>query len=416
MSGKSIRGMLHYNEDKVAIGNATLLLASGFAGNVDEMSIAQKLQRFKNLTELNAAVKTNAIHITLNFDATDKIDNGKLQRIAAEYMERLGFGEQPFLAYRHTDAHHPHLHICTTNIQKDGSRKDIHGIGYRLSNEIRKDLEIKYDLIKAEGRTLKSSLSIKPGIYGEKPTRQTISSIVGAVMRTYHFTSFAEYNAVLKQFNIIADRGGEDTMMFQKRGLQYAILDDKGKPIGIPLKASAIYAKPTLDNLEKKFAPNREKRKSFKDSLKQRIENVLKGYEIVTPERLTEDLQKQQIALVFRRNDQGLIYGVTFIDHRHKTVFNGSDIGKAFSAKAITELLGSTIKLSPEAIEKNSKLHQNGVYLPKPGTAKTYLKAPEPTNFLAAALAKTQGDPGSGVPKRKKRKKRRKNISEQLTF
>jgi len=408
--------MLHYNEEKVAIGNAALLLASSFAGNADEMSVAQKLQRFNNLTELNAAVKTNAIHITLNFDATDKMDNGKLQRIAAEYMERIGFGEQPFLAYRHTDAHHPHLHICTTNIQKDGSRIDIHGIGYRLSNEVRKELEIKYNLVKAEGRSLKSSLTIKPAVYGEKPTRQTISNIVGAVMRTYHFTSFSEYNTVLKQFNVTADRGGENTMMFQKRGLQYAILDDQGKPIGIPLKASAIYAKPTLDNLEKKFAPNKEKRKPFKDSLKERIESVLKAYEVLTPERLTEDLRQQQIALVFRRNDQGLIYGVTFIDHRHKTVFNGSDIGKAFSAKAITELLGNIIKLSPEALEKNSKRHQGAVYLPRPEKEKTYLKAPEPTNFLAVALAKTQGDPGAGMPKRKKRKKRRRDISAELTL
>ena len=60
--------MLHYNENKVAAGEATLLLASGFAGDVGRFSLEQKLQRFQHLTMLNSRVKTNAVHITLNFD------------------------------------------------------------------------------------------------------------------------------------------------------------------------------------------------------------------------------------------------------------------------------------------------------------------------------------------------------------
>ncbi|MCX2492626.1 relaxase/mobilization nuclease domain-containing protein [Pedobacter sp. PF22-3] len=131
-SGKSIRGILHYNEDKVASLDARLIMASGFAADIKKMNFSQKLNRFKHLTGLNAAVKTNALHISLNFDASDKLDNQKLQQIALEYMKRIGFGDQPFLVYRHADSAHPHIHIVTTNIQKDGERIDIHGIGYRF--------------------------------------------------------------------------------------------------------------------------------------------------------------------------------------------------------------------------------------------------------------------------------------------
>ena len=56
-SGKSIRGILHYNEDKVATHDATLIFASGFAGDIENMNFTQKLNRFKRLTDLNAAVK-----------------------------------------------------------------------------------------------------------------------------------------------------------------------------------------------------------------------------------------------------------------------------------------------------------------------------------------------------------------------
>ena len=46
-------------------------------------------------------------------------------------------------------------------------------------------------------------------------------------------------------------------------------------------------------------------------------------------------LAKEQIDLVLRRNGTGRIYGVTFIDHRSRTVLNGSRLGKEFSANTL---------------------------------------------------------------------------------
>lgn len=51
---------------------------------------------------------------------------------------------------------------------------------------------------------------------------------------------------------------------------------------------------------------------------------------------------------MFRENDQGRIYGVTFIDHRNREVYNGSRLGKEFSANAFEQLLGRTQEF-PEA-------------------------------------------------------------------
>ena len=73
-------------------------------------------------------------------------------------------------------------------------------------------------------------------------------------------------NAILKQFNVIADRGKDTTLMFQKKGLMYSIIKEKGEQVGVPIKASAIYDKPTLANLEKEFEKNIEKRKPFRNS------------------------------------------------------------------------------------------------------------------------------------------------------
>lgn len=380
-----MRGILVYNETKVEKKEATIILASGFAVDIDRLNLDQKIQRFKNLTDLNPTVKTNAMHISLNFDAADKLDLQKVQQIAQTYMEQIGFGEQPYIAYRHQDAAHPHIHIATTLMQKDGKRKFTHNMGRLVSEPARKAIEIEFDLIKAEGRKQGNNLNIQPAVYGKKPTKQTINSIVLSVRQHYAFSSLTEFNAILGQFNIRADRGNEATTMFEKKGLLYSILDEKRNPVGVPIKASSFYDQPTLKNLEKDFRSGMDKRIPLKESLKKRIDWVMQKYNAVTRNTLVSELAKQQIGVVFRQNDKGMIYGLTFVDHKLKTVFNGSDLGKDYSARAITE--------------KFAAQDQIRTYL-KPTTTTPILGNP-----LEPLLEKADFDAPTVIGKKKKKKK-----------
>ena len=337
-SGKSIRGILVYNEDKVGKGEAKVVLASGFATEIDKLNFHQRLFRFEQLTMLNSRSKVNAMHISLNFHVDDKLDDGKLQQIASEYMDKIGLGDQPFIAYEHFDSAHPHLHIATVLIQKDGSRINTEGIGRKLSEPARKELEVKYGLVKAEGRRLSNEPYLRAAEYGALPTKKQLSNITKAVMRDYAYTSFAEFKAVLAQFNVSVDRGFEDSVMFEKKGLVYSIADSSGNPVGVPFKASSFYKGATMKELEKHFDRNAEKRKVFKQSLKERIDAVMDRYSSVKKETLIKELGREQVAMVLRRNEAGLIYGLTFVDHKHRTVFNGSDLGKGYSAKVVKEM------------------------------------------------------------------------------
>lgn len=406
VSGKSIRGILIYNENKVENGDAILFMASAFAGDIDKLSLAQKAERFNKRTMLNPSVKTNALHITLNFHPSDMLDSEKLQRIVSEYMEQIGFGEQPFLVYLHEDTHHPHVHIATTNIRSDGSRIDIHGIGYKRSEQARKSIEQKYDLTVAGGNPLDNSPKIKPAVYGEDPTKKTISNIVTAVMKQYRYSSFPEFNAALKAFNITADRGAEDSVMYQKRGLIYSILDDYGNKIGIPLKASAIYARPTLDNIEKRFDKNTTDRKIFRQELKDKIDEVFSAYQAITKTGFELALKEIGVNADFRRNQQGRIYGVTFIDHGTKSVFNGSDLGKAYSAAALIRSFGER-DIPVEQIGKTPGKH----FPSKEAMEKRHLETPQKTSYLDMVLARS--DQGFMQPTIKK-KKRRKKLQQHL--
>jgi len=51
-----------------------------------------------------------------------------------------------------------------------------------------------------------------------------------------------------------------------------------------------------------------------------------------TKEVFEKALQSKGMDVVFRTNNTGRIYGVTFIDHENKVALNGSRLGKAFSA------------------------------------------------------------------------------------
>jgi hypothetical protein len=279
-----------------------------------------------------------------------------------------------------------------------------------MSEPVRKTIEKEFNLIVAENKKYKPEPGIKPANpekakYGHLPTKRAISNVVMAVMNSYKFTSLAEYNAVLKQFNVIADRGREDTEMFRKKGLIYFLLDQKGNKVGVPIKASAFYNKPTLRNIEKKFEANEEKRKPYKRSLTSRIERVFQKYSRFTQSTLISELRRNGISLILRENEKGFVYGATFIDHENKAVFNGSDLGRAYTAKSIAERLSST--------------DQPKIYL-KPGHAqRTYLKEkvsvntslePTPGNYLKDLLNNQQTDYSSMLPKKKRNRKKVLNI------
>nr|WP_232325370.1 relaxase/mobilization nuclease domain-containing protein [Pedobacter panaciterrae] len=395
-------------------------MSSSFAGDIDKLNFNQKLQRFRHLTELKPNVKTNAVHISLNFHSSEKLDNLKLQQIANSYMEKIGFGDQPFLVYRHDDAAHQHLHITTTNITTSGERIDLHDIGKKLSEPARKEVEIEYGLVKAESKQAKQEAGIKPADlekaqYGALPTKRAISNVITAVTRDYKFTSLAEYNAVLKCFNVVAFRGAEHTAMFEKKGLMFSLLDKKGNQVGVPIKSSSFYSKPTLRNLEKKFETNVEKRKDFNDDLKKRIDRILENRINLSKAEFEAGAKKQGIEISYRENAAGLIFGITYVDHRNKVVFNGSDLGKAYSAKAIAgKFTAKDISVKQE--------HRTELKTGKtPKQAKHRLRASlftisKTPKLIDLALAKTSPEGGIKIPKRRKKRKKKQIIINELSL
>ena len=54
-----------------------------------------------------------------------------------------------------------------------------------------------------------------------------------------------------------------------------------------------------------------------------------------------DSLSQQNIYTALRQNAEGRLYGITFVDNQNKVVFNGSDLGKGYSASGLQSKLGS---------------------------------------------------------------------------
>ena len=113
--------------------------------------------------------------------------------------------------------------------------------------------------------------------------------------------------------------------------------------------------------------------------------------------------------MVFRQNDSGRIYGVTFIDHDSRVVLNGSRLGKEYSANVFNDLYSDERKTD---IQREQSTHQE-----QPG----FTPKADIVSGVASVLGAFGGLLGGGASggdepqdtarqKRKKKKKRTRRI------
>lgn len=357
--GRSIKNVLRYNEQKLGKGKAYLLYAAHFTKESDALLPQDKIRRFEKLISLNGQTKVNSVHISLNFDPTDRLSIEKLVQIAKKYMNGIGFGEQPYLVYQHHDAGHPHLHIVTTNIKSDGSRIPLHNLGRNESEKAREEIEKIFNLVPAQKKqkTVPSQTLHQAGKaqYGKDETRAAITAVLNYVVEGCHYTSFSEYNAVLRQYRVVADRGSESSRIYQKRGLVYRILTGKGEKIGVPVKASSIEGKPTLAVINARFRYNGEVKEAHKQRVKNAVDFTFRRYQRPMLPTIQEALKKERIDLVIAPNREGKKEELIYVDHATRCAFTGSDLGPSYDGSGLWLRCGQHLPVT----EDNHQLQQN---------------------------------------------------------
>ena len=82
----SIEAALNYNEKKVQKGTAKCLYAANYLNEAKNMNFCQKMDGFEKHNRLNKMATTKTLHVSLNFDPSEKLSNSRLIEVANVYI------------------------------------------------------------------------------------------------------------------------------------------------------------------------------------------------------------------------------------------------------------------------------------------------------------------------------------------
>ncbi len=343
--GVSLYGALAYNWQKVDDRTARIISGNGMitdSANCPDMNMQNAIYGFRKYLLANKNTDKPILHISLNPSLDDNLSEKQLAMLADEYMRKMGYGSQPYIVFLHEDIERRHIHIVSTCVNERGEKIDD---SYEWNRSMRacRELERKFGLQQvADKRRELLEPYLKKADYRDGDVKRQIGNIFKSVFSSYRFQSFGEYSALLSCFNIEAKqvKGEHDGAPYN--GIVYAITDDSGRPVSTPVKSSLIGKRFGYEGIQKRIGYNARdyKAKKWQSKIANDVTFAKHGCR-GDRDTFVSILALRGIDVVFRENDDGRIYGATFIDHRNKEVYNGSRLGKEFSANAFENLFNS---------------------------------------------------------------------------
>ena len=333
--GSSLYGALAYNAQKVNAGEGKLLATNKvFDGGDRQMDCARLLRDFCNCMPENVRTRNTVIHVSLNPHPDDRLTDMEMANIAQAYMERLGYGNQPYVIVKHEDINRHHVHIVSVNVDEKGKRIDKDFL-FRRSERIRKELEKEFNLHPAEHKRDKIHEVVSKVDIGKGDVKKQIASVLFSTTTRYRFQTMGEYRALLSLYNVYVEETRGKVGDREYHGLVYSTTDDKGNKVGNPFKASLFGKSAGYAAIEKRFSLSKKQinEGKFTEPSKRAVLQVLG--ETYHKDKFVNLLKDKGIDTVLRLTDEGRIYGATFIDHRTGCVLNGSRMGKELSANAL---------------------------------------------------------------------------------
>lgn len=340
--GASLYGAVIYNQRKVdgatariIAGNRMITDLTGNPGNI----MQQTLWAFDSYLAANRNTEKPVLHISLNPSVDDRLTDGQFAELAREYMQRMGYGDQPYIVYLHEDMDRRHIHIVSTCVNENGE-KISDAYEWNRSMEACRELERRFGLKQVDDKRRELlEPYLKKADYRDGDVKRQVSNILKSVFTSYRFQSFGEYSALLACFNIEAKQVKGEFEGSPYNGIVYTLTDDTGRPVCTPIKSSLIGKRFGHEGIEKRAGHNAREFKAgkWKPKMRNGVATAMHGCR-GNREDFIRLLAGKGIDVVFRENTEGRIYGVTFIDHVNKEVCNGSRLGKEFSANAFEQL------------------------------------------------------------------------------
>ena len=323
----STSSAVQYNERKVAEGKASVI----FSSNIDNPR--NPMKTFEQYENGSLRTEKMSFHASINPSITDNMTDEQVQEFARRYMEKMGYGGQPFILYKHTDTGRIHYHLVSVRVDENGrkvpdfrERKHSQEIMKELAPEFgytvgkKKEMDQIPDNPEEEPKEAKdfnpyNGFDPEKGDYGEQ-----LNAII-ELAKTYYFTQPDHFDLIMESLGIRVlrtDFEGHENMEFQG-------LDPKTKEPCTPIMAlpDEHWNLPEWTAIHARMSKGQIKTRE-----KERVANLAKTAlkKCNTELHTRRYLSKCGIYLKLSTNVDGRIFGVTFVDHHNKCVFKASDL------------------------------------------------------------------------------------------
>ena len=299
---------VQYNDKKVEKGTGELMLMKNFPSFINENSSQEEVKNYLKSISKNEKVKKPQFHavISTKFQQHSKEE---LTKVAEDFMQEMGYGNQPFIVIFHNDTENSHVHIVSTRVDKSTGKK----------------LNDSYERLKAQ-KALADTLEKRYGISSEEKLEKLLN---------YQISSLKQLEILLERngFKLTKNTNDENALDILKNGVKLKILN--GNQISFTnnsdnnrskqLKAILIKYKHLCSNKVFQVEDNRKQQSKLpeekhKDDWKPKIE-------------FESELQKKLrdifgLDIVFHHKEGQKPFGYSMIDHKTETIYKGSEILK----------------------------------------------------------------------------------------
>ena len=328
---ENLGGALGYNFKKVEKGEANILLAAKlYQDREGRYTMEDVLADMETLIPKKCRTKKTVFHCSLNPHPDEKLSDETLTQIAKEYMEALGYGNQPYIVFKHSDIAREHIHIVSLRV--DGEGKKINDrFEKRKSKQITDTLERKYNLIPSS-KVSEKVVTETPKVDTIKGNiKEQVANVVRMVLKHYRFCSLGELNAILSAYNLTVEEIKTEFRGKKYDGLVYVPTDEKGNKAGTPIHASDIGRSVGYTAVQNRMQKSKQNVKPLIPTVRNKVLQTMRTSPN-TEKELRQRLEEQGLRVVIRKNESGRIYGITFIDDKVGVVLNGSRLGKGYAA------------------------------------------------------------------------------------
>ena len=299
---------IQYNDKKIDKGKGELMLMKNFPSFINESSSKEEVKSYLASVSKNEKVKKPQFHAALSTKFREH-SKEELTKIAENFMDEMGYWNQPFIVVFHNDTENNHVHIVSTRVDKQTGKK----------------INDSYEKLKSQRALAK----VMEKIYGISNV-ENINKLL-----SYRISSLKQMELLLERngFRLAQNKEDETQLDILKNGVREKTIN--GNQI--------VFDNKKNENRTKQIKAILSKYKDLCSNKVFKVQDFRKQEAMLPEEKQNEEtepkiefeseLQKKLkdtlgIDILFHHKDGLRPFGYSLIDNRTGTVYKGSEIMK----------------------------------------------------------------------------------------